>query len=79
MPAFARVRYCSGLRRARLSRFAANAAALKGVPMISRRSFLRAGTTSAVALTAFTNESLARVAAAGARTAGLAPADVASR
>ena len=46
--------------------------------MISRRNFLRAGTTSAVALTAFTNESLARVAAAGARTAGLAAADVAS-
>ena len=46
--------------------------------MISRRSFLRAGTTSAVALTAFTNESLARVAAAGARTAGVAPADVAA-
>src|ERR1041384_8854008 len=46
--------------------------------MISRRSFLRAGTTSAVALTAFTNEGLARVAAAGARAAGLAPADVAS-
>src|SRR6187549_1220221 len=46
--------------------------------MISRRSFLRAGTTSAVALTAFTNESLARVAAAAARTAGAAPADVAA-
>src|SRR5436190_7967712 len=46
--------------------------------MISRRSFLRAGTTSAVALTAFTDEGLERVAAAGARTAGLSPADVAS-
>src|SRR4051794_29719524 len=46
--------------------------------MISRRSFLRAGTTGAVALTAFTNESIARVAAAGARTTGMAPADVAS-
>jgi len=46
--------------------------------MISRRSFLRAGTTGAVALTAFTNESLARAAAAGARTAGIAPVDVAS-
>ena len=46
--------------------------------MISRRNFLRAGTTGAVALTAFTNEGLARVAAAGARTAGVAPADVAS-
>ena len=44
--------------------------------MISRRNFLRAGTTSAVALTAFTNEGLARVAAAGARTAGMAAADV---
>ena len=46
--------------------------------MITRRNFLRAGTTSAVALTAFTNESLARVASAAARTAGVAPADVAS-
>src|SRR5258708_23895354 len=45
--------------------------------MISRRHFLRAGTTSAVALTAFTNESLARVASAAARTAGVAPADIA--
>src|SRR6266542_1938662 len=45
--------------------------------MITRRSFLRAGTTGAVALTAFTNESLTRVAAAGARTAGMAPADLA--
>ena len=46
--------------------------------MINRRTFLRAGTTGAVALTAFTNESLARVASAAARTAGAAPADVAS-
>ena len=46
--------------------------------MISRRSFLRAGTTSGVALTAFANGSLARVAAAAARTAGVAPAEVAS-
>jgi isopenicillin-N epimerase len=46
--------------------------------MISRRTFLRAGTTSAVALTAFTNESLARVASAAARTAGIDPADLAS-
>ena len=53
-----------------MGRFAANVEALRGGRMISRRSFLRAGTTSAVALTAFTNESLARVAAAGARTAG---------
>ena len=46
--------------------------------MINRRTFLRAGTASAVALTAFTNESLARVASATARTAGAAPGDVAS-
>ena len=46
--------------------------------MISRRTFLRAGTTSAVALTAFTNESLSRVASAAARTAGIDPADLAS-
>src|SRR6186997_2117859 len=46
--------------------------------MISRRSFLRAGTTSAVALTAFTNDGLSRVASAAARTAGMAAADVAS-
>ena len=46
--------------------------------MITRRNFLRTGTTSAVALAAFTNESLARVAAAGIRTAGVAPADVAA-
>src|SRR5215213_2990599 len=45
--------------------------------MITRRNFLRTGTTSAVALTAFTNEGLSRIAAAATRTAGLAPADVA--
>jgi hypothetical protein len=45
--------------------------------MISRRSFLRAGTTSAVALTAFTNESLARVAGAAARVADVPAIDVA--
>ena len=45
--------------------------------MISRRHFLRTGTASAVALTSFTNESLARVASAAARTAGVAPADIA--
>ena len=46
--------------------------------MLSRRSFLRAGTTGAIALTAFTNESLARVAEAAARTAGLSPDDLAA-
>jgi isopenicillin-N epimerase len=45
--------------------------------MITRRTFLRAGTTSAVALAAFTNESLARVAAAAARTPDVSPADLA--
>jgi isopenicillin-N epimerase len=45
--------------------------------MLSRRSFLRAGTTGAVALSAFTNESLSRVASAAARTAGVAAADLA--
>src|SRR3954452_20895104 len=44
--------------------------------MISRRAFLGAGTTSAFAL-AFTSDSLARAADAAARTAGVAPADVA--
>jgi selenocysteine lyase/cysteine desulfurase len=39
--------------------------------MLSRRRFLRAGTSGAVALTAFTNESLSRVAAAAARAADL--------
>jgi selenocysteine lyase/cysteine desulfurase len=46
--------------------------------MITRRTFLRAGTSGAVALAAFTNESLARVAAAGARTRDTIAADVAS-
>src|SRR3954465_16024307 len=45
--------------------------------MISRRAFLGAGTTSALAL-AFTNESLTRVAAATARAAEIAPDDVAA-
>jgi selenocysteine lyase/cysteine desulfurase len=45
--------------------------------MISRRTFLTAGTTGAVALAAFTNESLARVAAAAARARDVAPADLA--
>src|SRR5919112_948833 len=45
--------------------------------MITRRSFLGAGTTRAVALTAFTNESLARVAAAAPVTADMPPGDVA--
>ena len=45
--------------------------------MLSRRSFLKAGTTSAVAMTAFTNESLSRVAAAAARTAEASAADLA--
>src|SRR5687768_4355548 len=45
--------------------------------MISRRAFLGAGTTGAVALTAFTNEGLSRVAAAAARVSDAAPGDVA--
>jgi selenocysteine lyase/cysteine desulfurase len=45
--------------------------------MISRRTFLRAGTSGAVAMTAFTNESLSRVAAAAARAAETPAADVA--
>src|SRR4030095_9833296 len=45
--------------------------------MITRRGFLGAGTTGAVAL-AFTNESLAKVAEAAARTAGAAPNDLAA-
>jgi selenocysteine lyase/cysteine desulfurase len=45
--------------------------------MISRRAFLGAGTSGAFAL-AFTNESLARVADAAARTTGAAAADVAA-
>jgi selenocysteine lyase/cysteine desulfurase len=46
--------------------------------MITRRTFLRAGTSGAVALAAFTNESLARVAAAGARTRDVSAADAAT-
>jgi isopenicillin-N epimerase len=45
--------------------------------MLSRRSFLRAGTTGAVAMTAFTNESLARVATAAARAADTSANDLA--
>ena len=45
--------------------------------MISRRAFLGAGTTGAVGLTAFTNESLSRVAAAAARAAEMSAADLA--
>src|SRR4029079_14335886 len=45
--------------------------------MLTRRAFLGAGTTGAVALTAFTNESLTRVAAAAARVADRSPSDVA--
>jgi isopenicillin-N epimerase len=45
--------------------------------MLSRRSFLRAGTTGAVAMTAFTNESLARVATAAARAANTSANDLA--
>ena len=45
--------------------------------MISRRTFLRAGTSGSVAMTAFTNESLSRVAAAAARAAETPAADVA--
>src|SRR5262245_33872206 len=44
--------------------------------MLTRRSFLGAGTTAAVGL-AFTNESLSRVAAATARVADAAPSDLA--
>src|SRR5215467_14149880 len=44
--------------------------------MISRRTFLTAGTTGAVALAAFTNESLAKVAAASARAAGRPAAEL---
>jgi isopenicillin-N epimerase len=47
------------------------------LPMISRRNFLRAGTSGAVAMTAFTSESLSRVAAAAARAAETPAADVA--
>jgi isopenicillin-N epimerase len=45
--------------------------------MLSRRRFLRAGTSGAVALTAFTNESLSRVAAAASRAAETSAADLA--
>jgi isopenicillin-N epimerase len=45
--------------------------------MLSRRRFLRAGTTGAVAMTAFTNESLSRVAAAASRAADISAADLA--
>jgi len=45
--------------------------------MITRRAFLGAGTTGAMAL-AFTNESLARVAEAAARAADAAPGDLAA-
>ena len=45
--------------------------------MVSRRAFLGVGATSGLTL-AFTNASLARVAEAAARTADLAPADVAT-
>src|ERR1051325_1019900 len=47
------------------------------VPMLTRRSFLGAGATATATL-AFTNESLARVANAAARTAGAPAADLAS-
>src|SRR4051794_35186042 len=46
--------------------------------MISRRTFLGTGTKGAVALTAFTNESPARAAAAAARVADRSPGDVAA-
>ena len=45
--------------------------------MLSRRRFLKAGTTGAVAVTAFTNESLSRVAGAAARAADTSPNDLA--
>ena len=45
--------------------------------MLSRRRFLRAGTSGAVGLTAFTNESLSRVAAAAARAAEVSVNDLA--
>jgi selenocysteine lyase/cysteine desulfurase len=46
--------------------------------MLTRRAFLRAGTAGGVAIAAFTNESLARVARAAERTQTRAAADVAS-
>ena len=45
--------------------------------MLSRRRFLRAGTSGAVGLTAFTNESLSRVAAAAVRAAEVPVNDLA--
>src|SRR5512145_1742636 len=45
--------------------------------MLSRRSFLRAGSAGAAATLAFTNESLSRVTAAAARGADVSPNDVA--
>src|SRR5262249_6130845 len=45
---------------------------------MNRRAFLGRGTTGAVALMAFTNESLTRVAAAAERVAGAPPNDVAA-
>ena len=46
--------------------------------MLTRRAFLRAGTAGTVAIAAFTNESLARVARAAERTHGQTAADIAS-
>jgi selenocysteine lyase/cysteine desulfurase len=46
--------------------------------MISRRTFLTTGTTGVVALAAFTNESLSRVAAAAARARDVSPVDLAA-
>jgi isopenicillin-N epimerase len=46
--------------------------------MLTRRAFLRAGTAGGVAIAAFTNESLARVARAAERTQNHAAADIAS-
>jgi selenocysteine lyase/cysteine desulfurase len=45
--------------------------------MLSRRSFLRTGTSGAIALTALTNENVARAAAAAARAADVSAADLA--
>ena len=46
--------------------------------MISRRNFLRAGTSGALAIAAFTDESLSRASAAASRVADRSPADLAS-
>jgi isopenicillin-N epimerase len=46
--------------------------------MLTRRAFMRAGTTGAAAIAAFTNESLGRVAAAAARVADRTPSDLAA-